>query len=679
MEQLRKVYQYAEPNLTLIGWLGFVGFPAYYFVWQYIFPQPYENVWLRLICSLLFLGIVVRNKLNVRLRSYMHLYYQLVIIAGLPFFFFYMLLMNGWSQIWVMSFMSSIFLHILLVHITWIMCLQTIIALVLATFFAWVAKGYSLEMVVDWSQLPVFLFTYLFGSLCFYRYNVDYDSKVALAKSFGAGIAHEMRNPLSSLSRFIDVIQSSLPNTRIDRKDHYQLSRSQITRLQQASDDAWKVIRSGNETIDLLLTSIDENRVSRSSFKLYSAQDIVENAIESFSYKSSEERNAVSLNIKGDFEFFGSDTLLKYVVYNLLKNAFHHGFKEAFSIDVTLRAGVRNNKVIVRDNGTGIAPELINDIFRDFYTTGQSGSHGLGLPFCKKVMASFGGKIKCSSEPGKWTKFTLTLPLSKSDSVAEIKNELAKQKSVLMISKGELLVNQIRGAADIIGFELTTVTAESALSSSQANYDVVLIDLDPLRRSANLLDKLEAMYAYGEGQLVYLYCGEIIKRPVKAGVSPLWIKKEQWQQSPVQQMDKLLFDSEQVIVPVSVAIPKTDFKRTVMIVDDNESLRRFTAILLEKQGIEVIQKENGLQAIDTLEKEDVDLILMDIEMPLMDGIEASSRIRRSDKNYAGIPIIAHTGDNSVAMMDKIDSSDMSDYILKPADKEKLLDKIADWI
>ncbi|NWJ66867.1 response regulator, partial [Vibrio parahaemolyticus] len=114
-------------------------------------------------------------------------------------------------------------------------------------------------------------------------------------------------------------------------------------------------------------------------------------------------------------------------------------------------------------------------------------------------------------------------------------------------------------------------------------------------------------------------------------------------------------------------------------VDDNESLRKFTAMLLEKQGFEVVQKEDGQQALDTLEKENIDLILMDIEMPIMDGVEASRRIRNSEKPYATVPIIAHTGDSSPVTLDKIGSSGMSDFIVKPADKNRLFDKIANWI
>ncbi|MBT0343195.1 response regulator, partial [Vibrio campbellii] len=134
------------------------------------------------------------------------------------------------------------------------------------------------------------------------------------------------------------------------------------------------------------------------------------------------------------------------------------------------------------------------------------------------------------------------------------------------------------------------------------------------------------------------------------------------------------------VVPSMPAKPlDSTNKRTIMVVDDNESLRKFTAMLLEKQGFEVIQTEDGLQAINALNENNVDLILMDIEMPVMDGVEASRQIRGSNKAYASVPIIAHTGDSSPITLDKIGSSGMSDFIVKPADKNRLFDKIANWI
>ncbi|MCX8785634.1 ATP-binding response regulator [Vibrio parahaemolyticus] len=682
MDSIRKVYEYAEPNLTLVGWMGFIGFPLYYFVWDFMFPQSYENLPLRLFCSALFFGIIFRNRLSSSWRKYVHVYYQITITTCLPFFFFYMLLMNDWSNVWVMSFMSAIFLHILLVHVTRVMFAQTFAGIGLATFFAWIAKGFHLDITMDWTHVPIFLFIYVFGNMFYFRNQIEHEAKVSLAKSFGAGIAHEMRNPLSGLCTSIDVIQSVLPNKKaMGEKDQYVMSGEDVTLLREVSEDAMNIIHSGNETIDLLLTSIDENRVSRSSFKRYSAQSVVEKAIESFSYKRSTDRFAISFDARSEFDFLGSDTLLKYVMYNLFKNAFHHRSSDEFHIHVSMQSNDTANQIVVTDNGSGIAPDVIRHIFQDFYTTGKSGSYGLGLPFCKKVMRSFGGNIKCISQPGEWSQFTLTFPPITSDTVTEIKDELTKMKSILLVSNQDIIVQKMADISRFMGFDVTVLDVKSVFKKKEYEFefDLIFVDVESLDVLENQLDRIELLLSFTEARVVYLFEHKPAQRAKKAGHAPIWVETQAWLLNTKATIERLLYDSTYISSTLPSAPLDKSIKRTILVVDDNESLRKFTAMLLEKQGFEVVQKEDGQQALDTLEKENIDLILMDIEMPIMDGVEASRRIRNSEKPYASVPIIAHTGDSSPVTLDKIGSSGMSDFIVKPADKNRLFDKIANWI
>ncbi|BBM66586.1 hybrid sensor histidine kinase/response regulator [Vibrio alfacsensis] len=681
MEAIRKVYQYAEPNLSLVGWMGFVGFPIYYVVWAFMFPQPYENLPLRLLCSMLFFGIIYRSRVPFEWRRFLPAYYQVAITLCLPCFFFYMLLMNNWSNVWVMSFMSAIFLHILLVHITWVMFAQTFAGIGLATFFAWIAQGFHLELTMDWTHVPIFLFIYLFGNLFYFRNQVEHEAKVSLAKSFGAGIAHEMRNPLSGLLTSIDVIRSILPSLKEERKEQYTLSEEDVRLLREVSDDAMAIIHSGNETIDLLLTSIDENRVSRSTFQKHSAQAVVESAIESFSYKRSNDRLAISLDVRSDFDFFGSDTLLKYVIYNLFKNAFYHRNSEDFHIHVSMYSDDETNQIVVTDNGAGIARDVLQSIFQDFYTTGKSGNYGLGLPFCKKVMRSFGGDIKCVSELGEWSQFTMTFPAIASIEVKEIKRELMKLKSVLFVSDQDILINKVSETARLMGFGLEVLDVNSVLKKKEYEFefDLVLVDMESLDFRANQFDKIESLLSFTEARLTFLFERHPIRRSQNTEFQPIWMETQAWLLNTRTTLERLLFDAH-YIVPFISAKPLDGLnKRTILVVDDNESLRKFTSILLEKQGFEVIQKEDGQQALNALDNNKIDLILMDIEMPVMDGVETSRRIRSANKAYSTIPIIAHTGDSSSITLDKIGSSGMSDFIVKPADKNRLFDKIANWI
>ncbi|BDR16163.1 response regulator [Vibrio sp. STUT-A11] len=683
-DAIRKVYQYAAPNLTLVGWLGFIGFPLYYLVWEVLFPQTYENFSLRLFCSLLFLGIIFRNRFPPFLYRYIHIYYQVTITLCLPFFFFYMLLMNDWSEVWVMSFMCAIFLHILLVHLTKVMFVQTFVGVALAFFFAWVAKGFQIDITMNWAHVPIFLFIYVFGNLFYVRNQIEHESKVSLAKYFGAGIAHEMRNPLSGLSTSIELIRSILPSKKTADKDQYVMSGKDVALLNDVSQDAMNIIHSANETIDLLLTSIDENRISRSTFKKHSAKNVVQQAIESFSYDRVTDKRVISLDVEDEFYFLGSNTLLQYVMYNLFKNSFHHRSPEDFHILVELKNEGAVNKIIVTDNGSGIASDVIGNVFEDFYTTGQSKNYGLGLPFCKKVMCSYGGSIEAKSVLGEWTQFTLTFPSLNSEVVTRIKQELTTLKKVLMVTDQDILVCKGMEMSSQMDFSLNCLQVNEALNQKQHefNYDAIFVDLHSLGGDVNQLKQLEALFTYSEARIVYLFERHPASRVCLPVNEAIWVETQAWLLNTANTIDQVLFDSRDTTSLSDhgeVAALAPAYGRTIMVVDDNESLRKFTAILLEKQGFAVIQKENGQQAVEALETDSVDVILMDIEMPVMDGIEASRVIRKSNKHYSSVPIIAYTGDSTAFTLDKIGSSGMSDFIVKPANKTRLLDKIANWV
>lgn len=679
---LRKVYQYAEPNLTLVGWMGFIGYPVYYIIWAYAFPQPYENLPLRIFCSFLFFGLIFRNKPKPKWRRYFYLYYQVVITFALPFFFFYMLLMNDWSLVWVMSFMAASFLHILLVHITTIMFAETLLGISVAIFFAWISQGFYLNLSVDWVYIPIFLFIYLFGNTFYVRNLFEHEENISVAKAFGAGIAHEMRNPLSALYSSIDIIQSIIPNPNEEKKETYQLSKNDIILLQDVLNNAMASISSGSETIDLLLTSIDENRVSRLTFKRHRVQDVVKHAIESFSYKNSVDKLAITIDYRGEFEFLGSDTLLKYLLYNLFKNAYRYRTSDEFNIHVIIEVEDEKNKIIVEDNGPGIAPEIIDDIFQEFYTTAKSGNYGLGLPFCRKVMAAFCGNIECESALGRGSRFILTFPFIHSKASNTIRHELTCLKSILLVTDNAILVSHMANLNRVMGFRLNLMNIQTTLKKEEYEfeYDLIFIDLESTDPTRNDLDRLEAIFGFTTARIVYLFQDHPIQRQTNLSFLPIWIEIQTWFLNTGSKIDSLLFGAQNIVVNIEEQKSLDEQKRRIiMVVEDSKSLRILTSMMLEKLGFEVIQCENGLKALELLETEHVDLILLDIEMPIMNGLDVSVRIRKSEKYYSNLPIIAHTGDSSPATLDKINLAGISGYIIKPVDKKRLFEKITHWI
>lgn len=668
--------------MYLVVVMGVVGFPLYYWVWEYLFPQPYENLGLRLLCTASVAVMAFRNYYPNKIKKYLPHYYLFAMGLCLPFFFFYMTLMNDWSNVWVLSFMSSIFIHILLVHDTRMMFLQATVCITGAIVAAYLTKGSSIQFQEHHSYIPIFAFTYVFGNLFYFRNQTEHEAKVSIAKSFGAGIAHEMRNPLSALLSSFEVIRSIVPNSNSSYRNSYHLNAEEIQVLNDIVEDSMKVIWTGNETIDLLLTSIDQNRVSTSTFCKHRVKKVVENSVSSFGYKNASESRLVQLNLEEDFEYLGSDTLFKYVIYNLLKNAFRHRGTGKFNITITTKKIADGHSVTIKDTGQGIEPELMKNIFEDFYTTGKNGTFGLGLSFCQKVMLSFGGSITCRSVHGEWTEFELKFPDYNSKKVNDLKLELMKAKTVLFIGDSESQLNQhlmqISNDTDLI-YKAISLKQAAELEEHQFEYNLIIIDGTLDRHGWSLMSRLEGKLSFTEARIAFVH-DESAKRNLyfQRYVDIELFGRQEFLSKPKESLDYLMFDELIVEQPVH-AYNEISTKRTVMIVDDNHSLRSITSIMLEKQGLHVIQAENGKVALNMLEQEDIDLILMDIEMPVLDGLSATRTIRESDAPYATIPIVGYTGDKSEETVVKINEYGMNDYLVKPTPKDELIDKVATWI
>jgi signal transduction histidine kinase len=127
---------------------------------------------------------------------------------------------------------------------------------------------------------------------------------------------------------------------------------------------------------------------------------------------SGTERSQVRVTISNEYSFHGSDVLLMFVLYNLLKNALQAvKVNGAGVVEVECYTQGVHNWLVVTDNGHGIAPDVLPHVFEPFYTTHRNGGGtGMGLAFCKRVVTAFGGDIGCESEAGRYTRIAISLP-----------------------------------------------------------------------------------------------------------------------------------------------------------------------------------------------------------------------------------------------------------------------------
>ncbi|WP_234976351.1 ATP-binding response regulator [Vibrio quintilis] len=504
---------------------------------------------------------------------------------------------------------------------------------------------------------------------------------MSIAKSLGAGIAHEMRNPLSTIHTSFDILKSLIPEENAENRT---ISSKDLKTIHQLLSGVEDVMVSADETIDLILTSIDQHRVSTSTFRQHSVLTVIQKTLSSFSYHCDEDRHSIYLEQDFNFDFFGSDTLLKYALYNLLKNSFYYRKDNNFHIHIKIIKQNKWNQIIFEDNGAGIASEHVEHIFKDFYTYGKNGGFGLGLPFCRRIMTSFGGHIRCESSQGEWTRFILSFPESSSTQVSHMKQQILKMKSMLYIrysltdSSDNAIVNLLQKEYS----HLEVIDLEDAIGKKdyEFEYDIIFVNLEQITQYSPQLAALEKLLFFSRAQICYLF-GQHQQNPieVKRDFPVIPLKTRHITATYFRNIiEKLLFGAK---LPIDKKLPpqiinQQQTGKHILIVDDNHSVRTFTALLLEKQGYEVLQANDGTEALNSVDNQKIDLILMDIEMPVMDGIEAARQIRSSNKPYRHIPIIGHTGDSQAKTLEKIKASGMNDYIIKPVQKEQLLGKVA---
>ena len=188
-------------------------------------------------------------------------------------------------------------------------------------------------------------------------------SQIQNLKALSASIAHETRNPLSAIRGCCDIIKGNL-----DEAVEY------LDLITTASNRGLLIS-------EMILTNIREGEIDASKFVNLSIFDIIKTAIKEFAFGDETEKALVAVDfndlVKNDFEFLGDETMMIFVLFNLLKNSLYY--------KATIKIWLDNDKkcLYFKDNGVGIAADKLPNIFESFFTSNKKGGTGLGLPFCK--------------------------------------------------------------------------------------------------------------------------------------------------------------------------------------------------------------------------------------------------------------------------------------------------------
>ncbi len=410
-------YAYGRRKLLLTAVIGAITFPLYYFVWAILKPQRYESITLRAVGTALCVAAIFDQFSRYRDSKYSIVFSYALVTYCLPFFFTFMLLMNDFDVSWQSStIIALVYMAILFDAINIFISMALGITSALIAYFA----------IHGLDHPPKFDIAYLlvvgFGLVSIFLLNQSNaaaaEERMRAATTLASHVAHEMRTPLLGIKLDADRANELLPAlieahqwAKENGWKGRQLLPSQLDGMAKGMARISHQTQSANTVIDILLRNLGQSELVREEAGPVSMRRTIAATIDAYAFKPGE-RERVHVVEGPDFDFRGSELLVRHVFYNLIRNAMRAlEEKGEGTLTITVLPDRRENKVVVSDTGVGINPEIVHYIFVPFYVGAKQGiGTGIGLPFCRMAMESLGGRITCRSEVGKGADFFLIFP-----------------------------------------------------------------------------------------------------------------------------------------------------------------------------------------------------------------------------------------------------------------------------
>ncbi|MEN5266280.1 ATP-binding protein [Stenotrophomonas sp. TWI587] len=508
----------------------------------------------------------------------------------------------------------------------------------------------------------------------------------ALAKGeFLATMSHEIRTPLNGILPMLDLIARG------------QLGSDQRQMLQTAATSSQQLLRIVDDILDYSRLEAKGLNLEITTFNLRELLEglvqLMQRAADPKGLRLSLELDqAVRLSVRGD------PVRLRQVLSNLLVNAIK--FTERGQIRLRVqRQGETNAQHQLRfeivDSGIGIDAALQARLFQSFSqadasTTRLYGGTGLGLAICKRIIDLMHGRIGVHSTPGHGATFWFEIPLLKV--IGDLPAALTARRA-LLVTRDPLLVQRIERVTQHHDLRLHAVeTSAEAIDVLRApqrrGVDPVLAwviaDTDGLRLGSQALQNAVAGNdRHPEAQLLWLY-GDDAPAPEALGPGPALSRLAAESELhallrpmvPSARPAALLAEVEYAGSPT--ALPQ--FPLRLLLVEDNSVNLLVAQRLLQVLGCEVVTATQGEQALEALHSQAFDLVLMDCQMPVVDGYDATRRWRAHEatQGAARLPIIAMTANAMAGDRERCLQAGMDDYLSKPINRETLQAVLARW-
>lgn len=516
------------------------------------------------------------------------------------------------------------------------------------------------------------------------------------AKStFLANMSHEIRTPMNGVLGMLDLIRETrLSSEQTHFLDTaYNSSEALLTVINDILD--FSKIEAGKLTFEHI--SFDLRGLVEEVVALY-VKEVQEKGVELISYISPD----VPKSTQGD------PTRLRQILNNLIGNAvkFTKEGEIKVSVEVMAKTGRQcEYRFEVSDTGIGIPGEVQTSIFETFTqadgtTTRRFGGTGLGLAICRQMTKMLGGDIGVESEVGRGSVFWFTVRLDEASDLPSVNNEAAVRLPITVMvldgnkARREVVCSYLSAVCEHLycmeGDESPVQYLET-MADRLTSTDIVFLDtaIDDIQ-ATELRQEIERLKTLHNFKLILLveasrhrktyalwegYADGRITKPVRYAALSNIIKNIV--STRAENEAKAIQAEKQNVKQLPAISPG---ERRVLLVEDNIVNQQVASAILMKSGYEVVVAENGKEAVDLTEKSRYDVIIMDCQMPIMDGMEATRRIRQREDRHGlpRTPIVAITanaldGDRNACLR-----AGMDDYLPKPLHKDVLIKTIEKW-
>lgn len=517
--------------------------------------------------------------------------------------------------------------------------------------------------------------------------------KANQAKSeFLANMSHEIRTPMNAIIGMNYLLQkTNLDQKQIDYVNKVDISSKSLLRIIDDILDFSK-IEAGKlsiETTPIFLQELIAEVADLVNVKLRKKKDV-----ELVTYIDGN----IPPVLQGDF------VRLRQVLLNLLDNAAKFTSKGEISLSAQAIENAPNKVSIrftVKDSGIGMNSEQIAALFKPFTqadvsTTRKYGGTGLGLAITKRIIELMNGAIQVQSEEEKGTTFSvdITFGLSNGKNAPLQSIQSLKGFKALLVDDSTSALMVLEQMLSSFGFEVHTATHPSKAIEifheelkKGAPFSLLVIDWKmPEMDGLQLVQELKRISSSNSLSILMVtaYGADQVKAAVRQHEIDSYLLK------PVNPSS--LFDVLNTIMNLGVAkrLSKSDQEQLIdsyaallkgsriLLVEDNEINLAFASELLEDVGIDYDTAENGAVALEILENEKFDAVLMDIQMPVMDGLTATMKIRERVE-WQQMPVIAMTAHALKGEFEKSIAAGMNDHLTKPIDPHVLYNALLKYI